>query len=165
MLALHSKKKYWLLFIITTATIFLDQFIKVLVVSRIPVYRSITVIPGFFEVTHIYNPGVAFGFLAENNTNLRLIFILSASLIAMGMIIYLFIITKHDKLYLLSGLSLILGGASGNVIDRIRLGKVIDYLDFCIKSLHWPAFNIADSAITIGLLIFIYHLLFKKIFK
>ena len=57
---------------------------------------------------------------------------------------------------------MILGGAVGNVIDRIRLGKVVDFLDLHIKDLHWPAFNIADSAITVGILIFIYHLLFKK---
>lgn len=63
---------------------------------------------------------------------------------------------------LASGLALIFGGAIGNLIDRIRYGKVIDFLDFYIKDLHWPAFNIADSAVSIGAVIFIYHLILKR---
>ena len=78
------------------------------------------------------------------------------------MIVYLYLKTPQDYLFLRSGLTLILGGAAGNVVDRIRLGKVVDFLDLHINDLHWPAFNIADSAITVGIFIFGFHLLFKK---
>ena len=140
----------------------LDQAIKLLVLTRIPAYGSIVVIPGFFDLTHIYNTGGAFGFLAGKSSLFRHLFFLTATAIAMGMIVYLYLKTPREFLFLRSGLAMILGGAVGNGIDRIRLGKVVDFLDLYVKDLHWPAFNIADSAITVGILIFIYHLLFKK---
>ena len=140
----------------------LDQAIKLLVLAKIPAYGSIVVIPGFFDLTHIYNTGGAFGFLAGKSSLFRHLFFLTASAIAMGMIVYLYLKTPREFLFLRSGLAMILGGAVGNVIDRIRLGKVVDFLDLYVKDLHWPAFNIADSAITVGILIFIYHLLLKK---
>ena len=140
----------------------LDQAIKLLVLARIPAYGSIVVISGFFDLTHIYNTGGAFGFLAGKSSLFRHLFFLTASAIAMGMIVYLYLKTPREFLFLRSGLAMILGGAVGNVIDRIRLGKVVDFLDLYVKDLHWPAFNIADSAISVGILIFIYHLLFKK---
>ncbi len=162
MKSLNIKNKYLILISIAVLIIILDQVTKMLVVSRIPVYGSITVIPGLFDLTHIYNPGGAFGFLAGKSSNLRHIFFLVASVIAMGMVIYLYVKTPPGYGFLSSGLSLILGGAVGNVIDRIRLGEVVDFLSFHLKGMHWPAFNIADSAITVGVGIFIYHLLFKK---
>ena len=140
----------------------LDQAIKLLVLAKIPAYGSIVVIPGFFDLTHIYNTGGAFGFLAGKSSLFRHLFFLTASAIAMGMIVYLYLKTPREFLFLRSGLAMILGGAVENVIDRIRLGKVVDFLDLYVKDLHWPAFNIADSAITVGILIFIYHLLLKK---
>jgi signal peptidase II len=141
----------------------LDQAAKLLVVDRIPAYGTIAVIPGFFDLTHIYNTGGAFGFLAGKSSLFRHLFFLTASVIAMGMIVYLYLKMPRDYLFLRGGLTMILGGAMGNVIDRIRLGKVVDFIDLHVHDLHWPAFNIADSAITVGILIFVYHLLFKKI--
>jgi signal peptidase II len=140
----------------------LDQAIKLLVVSRIPAYDSLVVIPGFFDLTHIYNTGGAFGFLAGKSSLLRHLFFMTASVLAMAMIVYLYLQTPREYLFLRSGLAMILGGAMGNVIDRIRLGKVVDFIDLHIKDLHWPAFNIADSAIVVGILIFVFHLLFNK---
>ena len=154
--------KYFFLISIAALVAILDQAIKLLVLAKIPAYGSIVVIPGFFDLTHIYNTGGAFGFLAGKSSLFRHLFFLTASAIAMGMIVYLYLKTPREFLFLRSGLALILGGAVGNVIDRIRLGKVVDFLDLYVKDLHWPAFNIADSAITVGILIFIYHLLFKK---
>ena len=141
----------------------LDQVIKFLIVSIIPVYHSIPVIPGFFNLTHIYNPGGAFGFLSSGTSELRHAFFLVSSIAAMGLILFLYVKTPPGQRLLDVGLSLILGGAVGNVIDRIRIAKVIDFLDVYVKNFHWPAFNVADSAITIGICLFIYHLLFKEI--
>ena len=87
---------------------------------------------------------------------------ISASVAAAGLILYFYEKTPPDQSFLKIGFSLILGGAAGNVVDRIRIGKVLDFLDFHLMGLHWPSFNIADSAITVGMMIFIYHLLFKK---
>jgi len=154
--------KYLLLAVISVLIVVVDQVTKMLVVSKISVYTSVAVIPGVFNLTHIYNPGGAFGFLAGETSNLRHIFFLTASVIAMGMIVYLYAKVPTGYRFLSSGLALILGGAVGNVIDRIRLREVIDFLDFHFKGNHWPAFNVADSAITLGILIFIYHLLFNK---
>lgn len=142
--------------------VILDQAVKLLVVDKIPAYDSWVVIPGFFNLTHIYNTGGAFGFLAGKSSLFRHLFFLTASVIAMAMIVFLYLQTPRRYLFLRFGLAMILGGAVGNVIDRIRLGKVVDFLDLHIKGLHWPAFNIADSAIVVGILIFVYHLLFKK---
>ena len=157
-----SLSKFWMLFGIAAVVVILDQGTKLLVVSNIPAYDSMAVIPGFFDLTHIYNTGGAFGFLAGKSSLFRHLFFLSASAIAMAMIVYLYLQTPRDYLFLRIGLAMILGGAVGNVIDRIRLGKVVDFLDLHVNDLHWPAFNIADSAISIGILIFVYHLIFKK---
>jgi signal peptidase II len=159
---LKTKNNYVFLVGIAALVAILDQAIKLLVLAKIPAYGSIVVIPGFFDLTHIYNTGGAFGFLAGKSSLFRHLFFLTASAVAMGMIVYLYLKTPREFLFLRSGLAMILGGAVGNVIDRIRLGKVVDFLDLYVKDLHWPAFNIADSAITVGILIFIYHLLFKK---
>ena len=159
---LKINNKYFFLISIAALVAILDQAIKLLVLVKIPAYGSIVVIPGFFDLTHIYNTGGAFGFLAGKSSLFRHLFFLTATAIAMGMIVYLYLKTPREFLFLRSGLAMILGGAVGNVIDRIRLGKVVDFLDLYVKDLHWPAFNIADSAITVGILIFIYHLLFQK---
>ena len=159
---MNIKNKYVFLIGIAAIVVILDQAVKLLVVDKVPAYGSITVIPGFFDLTHIYHTGGAFGFLAGKSSLFRHMFFLTASVIAMGMIVYLYLKTPRDYLFLRSGLTMILGGAVGNVIDRIRLGKVVDYIDLYINDLHWPAFNVADSAITLGILIFVYHLFFKK---
>ena len=151
-----------MLFGLAALIILLDQATKMLVVVGIPMYGSIAVIPGFFDLTHIYNTGGAFGFLAGKSSLFRHLFFLTAAVIAMGMIVYLYLKTPQDYVFLRGGLSLILGGALGNVIDRVRIGKVVDFLDLHIQGMHWPAFNVADSAITVGIFIFIYHLFFKK---
>ena len=157
------KNKYVFLTCLAVLVVILDQATKLLVVDKVPVYGSLEVIPGLFNLTHIYNTGGAFGFLAGKSSLFRHLFFLTASVIAMAMIVYLYIQTPEDYFFLRCGLAMILGGALGNVIDRIRLGKVVDFLDLYVKGLHWPSFNIADSAITLGILVFIYHLLFKKI--
>ena len=155
--------RYARLLMIAGAVCILDQLVKILIVSTIPVYQTIPVIPGFFNLTHIYNPGGAFGFLSSSPSELRHLFFVLASILAMGLIIFLYAKTPPGHGLLEFGLSLILGGAAGNILDRIRIGKVIDFLDIYVKDIHWPAFNVADSAITIGMGLFIYHLIFKDL--
>lgn len=161
-LSVFTRNRYAKLLMIAGTVCIVDQLVKALIVLTIPAYQTITVIPGFFNLTHIYNPGGAFGFLSESPSELRHLFFLIASIAAMGLILILYAKTPAGQGFLETGLSLIMGGAIGNVLDRIRIGKVIDFLDLYIKNLHWPAFNIADSAITIGIGLFIYHLLFKE---
>ena len=155
--------RYARLLMIAGVVCIVDQLVKALVVSTVPVYQTISVIPGFFNLTHIYNPGGAFGFLSGSPSELRHLFFVSASVVAMGLILFLYAKTPPGHGLLEFGLSLIMGGAVGNILDRIRIGKVIDFLDIYIKDIHWPAFNVADSAISIGIGLFIYHLIFKDL--
>lgn len=157
------KNKYQKLVVIAGAVVITDQIIKTAILKNLPLYHSVTVIPGFFSLTHIHNPGGAFGFLAGQSSSIRnLVFILISSL-AVGLIVYFYKHTPKTHPLLAAGFALISGGAAGNLIDRLRFGKVIDFLDFYIGSYHWPAFNVADSAITVGVAIFLFHLLFNKL--
>jgi signal peptidase II len=148
--------------IISAGVLLCDQLTKALVLVRLPLYRSIPIIPGLFSLTHIHNPGGAFGFMAGNDTHLRHYLFLCASVAALVLILYYYKHTPGSQRVLCAALAMIFGGAVGNLIDRFRMGEVVDFLDFYVGRLHWPAFNVADSAITIGIGIFIYHLLFKK---
>lgn len=158
-----SYAKYIRLTIIMILVVAVDQITKLMVLESMPLFQSIPVIPGFFNLTHIHNPGGAFGFLSGQSSHLqRLIFLLVSSL-AIGLILYFYVKTPRSFRFLSIGLALVFSGAIGNLIDRIRMGKVVDFLDFYIRDYHWPAFNIADSAVSIGMIIFLYHLLFKKL--
>ncbi|MBT8374833.1 MAG: signal peptidase II [Deltaproteobacteria bacterium] len=140
-----------------------DQITKALILKSIPLYHSVSVIPGFFNITHIHNPGGAFGFLASQSSTLRTIVFLLISSLAVGLVLWFYKQTPKTHPWLASAFAMIFGGAIGNLIDRIRFGKVVDFLDFYLGNLHWPAFNIADSAISIGITVFVIHLLFKKL--
>ena len=154
--------KYQKLAAVAGLVIVFDQISKAVIIKTLPLYRTVSIIPGFFSLTHINNPGGAFGFLAGADSGVRNFFFLAISLLALGMIFYFYKHTPKTHPLLASAYALIFGGALGNMIDRVRFGKVVDFFDFYIGSLHWPAFNIADSAITIGVAIFLFHLLFKK---
>jgi signal peptidase II len=156
--ALHIRDKYWLLLRVAALIVIIDQFSKIFIVSMVPVYKSITIIPGFFELTHIYNSGGAFGILADNKTTFVRLIIPVVAILSICIIFYLYLKAPHGATKYLTGLSLILGGTVGNVIDRIRLRSVVDYLDFCIRNIHWPAFNFADIAIVTGVLISLYQI-------
>ena len=158
-----TSQKYIKLACIAGSVVLVDQGTKTIVLKTMPLYDSISIIPGFFNLTHIHNPGGAFGFLAGQSSFLRSIFFLFASSLAICLIFYFYKNTPRTHPFLAAGFALILGGAIGNLIDRIRFGKVVDFLDFFIGNLHWPAFNFADSAITVGIAIFILHLLFKNL--
>jgi signal peptidase II len=127
-----------------------------------PIYHSIAVIPGFFNLTHIRNPGGAFGFMAAGSQGLRNLLFLGVSALAMGLIVFFYRSTPKTHPALASALAMIFGGAVGNLIDRLRFGEVVDFLDLYLGAYHWPAFNVADSAITVGITIFIAHVVLGK---
>ena len=159
----ESKTKYQKLAIVAGAIVVFDQITKAVILNTLPLYSSVTVVPGFFSLTHIHNPGGAFGFLSTQSTNVRNIIFILISAMAAGLIFYFYQKTPKNYPLLSTGFALIFGGALGNLIDRIRFGKVVDFLDFYIGNYHWPAFNIADSAISIGVAIFLFHIVFKKL--
>lgn len=158
----RMRNKYIKLAIVAGLIIVVDQITKVLISNFMPEHQSVSVIPGLFNITHIRNPGGAFGLLAEASPFLRNLMFLFISSLAVGLIFWFYKKTPPSHPILASGFALIFGGAIGNLIDRIRFGKVVDFLDFFVGNLHWPAFNIADSAISIGIGIFALHLLLKK---
>jgi signal peptidase II len=160
---MFARKKYLRLLLVAGALILLDQATKLIIVENMRLYDVVTVIPGFFRIVHVHNPGGAFGFLANTGVVWRQIVFLFISGAAVFLILYFYHRTPDTHLFLSTGFAMIFGGAVGNMIDRVRLGIVIDFLDFHIGDLHWPAFNVADSAITVGIGIFIFHLLFNKI--
>jgi signal peptidase II len=156
------KNKYIKLLIFAGIIVLLDLFTKALILRYVSFNQTIPVMQGFFNITHIHNPGGAFGLLANLNPALRSIIFLFISSLAVGLIFYFYKKTPPNYPWLAAAFALIFGGAIGNLIDRLRFGVVIDFLDFYIGNLHWPAFNIADSAISVGIGIFVLHLLFKK---
>lgn len=156
------KNKYVKLAVIAGAIILLDQVTKEIVLRSIPLHAAIPVIEGFFSLTHIHNPGGAFGLMANLSPVMRSIIFLFISSLAVGLIFYFYKKTPAHYAWLSVAFALIFGGAIGNLIDRIRFGTVVDFLDFYLGNLHWPAFNVADSAISVGIGIFLYHLVFKK---
>ena len=143
--------KYQLFFAIAFMVTLLDQITKWLVSSRIPLYGSMVVIKGFLNLVHIRNTGVAFGMLSGFHVPYRAVLLALISLAAMFFIImYLRRLQMGQKAWLV-GISVVFGGAFGNFIDRIMYGEVIDFIDCYVGRFHWPAFNVADSAITVGI--------------
>lgn len=144
------------LFIVLLA---LDQVTKLMIKSKFVLHESIPVIDGFFNITYVLNPGAAFGILANLPETYRRGFFIIITIIAIAAIVYLMVKESHLKLRAVS-YTLILSGAVGNFIDRAYMGKVVDFLDVYIKNHHWPAFNVADSAISIGVFLLILDMLF-----
>ncbi len=133
----------------------LDQITKVLVVNSFQLYESYEIIPGFFSLTYLTNKGAAFGFLAGVDAAWRHYFFLTLASVALVLLGVAWYRMRKDHPFYGPALALIAGGAIGNVIDRVRLGAVVDFLDFYIAGHHWPAFNVADSAITVGVALFL----------
>ena len=129
-----------------------DQISKTVIRSTMTLYESITVIPGFFHLTYITNDGMAFGINFPFG-----IYIFSAISIILTIILFYYLWTiRYESILIRSGVAMILAGAIGNLIDRLFLGEVVDFLDFMIGDLHWYVFNFADSYVTIGMGIILY---------
>jgi signal peptidase II len=125
-------------------------------------HDSISVVKGLFSITYVRNPGAAFGFLAGASPMFRYIFFLTVTIAAIGLIFYYIQKSATNNRLLVFSLSLILAGAVGNLIDRLRFEEVIDFLDVYVGSYHWPAFNIADSAISMGAVFLIIEMIRKR---
>ena len=142
---------------IVLAVVILDQLTKWLVTSAMRLHESILIIPDFFNLTYIRNSGAAFGILAGSHAGFRLVFFGLTSVLALALLATIYVrLSPADWIGQVSVAS-IFGGAVGNLIDRIRFGEVIDFLDFSLMGHHWPAFNVADAAITVGVCFLIGH--------
>jgi signal peptidase II len=157
-----TRSKYTYLAVVAGAVLALDQITKALVLGRLPLGNTFTVVPGLFDITHVHNPGGAFGFLATMGPEVRGVLFIGVTVLVAALILYLYRQTPGEQRLLATGLALVFGGALGNLVDRIRFGVVVDFLDFYIGELHWPAFNVADSAITVGVFLFAVSTLFRK---
>lgn len=131
----------------------LDQLTKYWIMATMNLYEAHAVVPGLFNLVYVTNKGAAFSMFASIDSPLRHYFFISVnSLAAIGLTIAAYRMRSQQVFYLIS-FALIASGAVGNLIDRIRFGAVIDFLDFYIGSYHWPAFNVADSSICVGVAI------------
>jgi len=146
------KKPAYILFIVLSV-IALDQITKFLIIGYLPLFDSIEILP-FLHIVNIRNTGAAFGMFKSLGSS----FFIGISVIAIIFVTNLLIRNIYNSL----GLSLVLGGAIGNLIDRILYGKVVDFIDFSIGSYHWPSFNVADSALTVGIILILLKSVLKK---
>lgn len=142
------KNKYLFLALVALPLVVLDQATKLIIVRTLDFHAVIPVVPNFFDIVHARNQGAAFGVLRDSS--IRVPFLVSVSLLAVVVVIAVFRKLRPDQKLSAWGLSLVLSGAVGNLIDRVRLGEVIDFLYVHWYQHYWPAFNVADSAICVG---------------
>jgi signal peptidase II len=146
----HRGKK-WLLFVILVGVVLgLDQGTKLVVHNTFMLYESRPVVASFLNLTYVRNAGAAFGLLSRRNPALIRLFFLSVTFVALVILLCYYARVPWEQTLTLWGLCLITSGALGNGIDRLWLGQVIDFIDVYVADYHWPAFNVADSAICVG---------------
>lgn len=151
-----NRKRLSILIILSATVFLLDRLTKMLVAFFIMPYHSYTVLGDFFKLTHVCNPGGAFGTRLGGN-----MFYIISAIVAIA-VVFIWLFKKETSKILLVAISLMLGGAIGNLYDRIAFGTVTDFLDFGIGQIRWPTFNIADSAITIGIVLVIIDGFFSR---
>lgn len=147
-------KRYTFTLGLAAIIVFIDQLTKWIVMESLPAWKSIPIIKGFFNLVHVQNRGAAFGFL--NRSDIEWQFWLFAAFTVVAVVLVLIMVRglKPATVLSLSVFGAILGGAIGNFIDRVRFRHVVDFLDFYVGDLHWPAFNVADIAICYGVFMF-----------
>ena len=148
--------------LIAVAVVVLDRIAKLSIERNLPLHDSIPVIPGFFRITHVQNQGAAFGLFADSPSEWKVALLIMFSVIALVIVSALLWKNSHSMTTTGIGLALILGGALGNLWDRLTQGRVTDFLLFYIGQYQWPAFNVADSAIVIGACLLVFEILFTK---
>lgn len=149
-------------FLIAFFVVLLDRLSKLAIEKNLSLHDSISLIPGFFRLTHIENRGAAFGLFADSPSQWKIAGLVLFSIIALLIVATLLWKNSHSMTTTGVGLSLILGGAIGNLWDRLVSGHVVDFLLFYIGQYQWPAFNVADSAIVIGAGLLVFEILFTK---
>ena len=145
-----KKHPMMLLAMIAGDVLILDQLTKLLIIRFFPLFAVQEVIPGFFNLVHARNTGAAFSLLAGANTFWRQAMFVSLTIVVLVILLSAYGKLRSDDYWTKTAYALISGGALGNLVDRVRLGEVVDFLDFYVGSYHWPAFNVADSAISVG---------------
>jgi signal peptidase II len=149
-------------FLIACLVVALDRLTKWTIAHRLSMHDSITVIPGFFRIIHTENPGAAFGIFADSPSQWKIAMLIAFSVIALVIVSLLLWRNSHTLSSTGIGLSLILGGAIGNLWDRIVSRQVVDFLLFYVGRYQWPAFNVADSAIVVGAFLLVFEIVFTK---
>jgi len=149
-------------FLLALFVVLLDRWTKRLVALHIAMYSHIQIIPGFFRITHTENTGAAFSLFADSPSHWKTAMLISFSVAAM--IVVSALLWKQSRALTMTGiaLSLILGGAVGNLWDRVASGRVVDFLLFYVKSYQWPVFNLADSAIVVGASLLVLEIIFGQ---
>ncbi len=160
MLSVPTMRRYHLL--IAFAVLTLDRFTKWIIARDIALHDSVQVIPGFFRLTHVQNSGAAFGLFADSPSQWKIAVLVLFSIVALVIVSMLLWRNSHSMSTTGLGLSLILGGALGNLWDRLINGRVVDFLLFYVGDHQWPAFNVADSAIVVGAGLLVIEILFSK---
>ncbi len=153
---------YSYLFLIGSSTVLLDQISKIWIDNNMNLFETRPLLGGFLDLHYIRNPGAAFGLFSHSFADFRIPFFVGISIVAIGIILFLFHKLEESEVIMPVALSLVLGGAIGNLIDRIRLGEVIDFILIHYKRFRWPAFNIADIAITAGVILLVLRMLFLE---
>jgi signal peptidase II len=149
-------------FLIALFVLLLDRATKWVIAKNIALHGNIQVVPNFFRITHVENRGAAFGLFADSPSQWKIYMLVLFSVVALVIVSALLWRNSHTMSTTGVGLSLILGGALGNLWDRLVSGKVVDFLLFYVGQYQWPAFNVADSAIVIGAGLLIFEILFTK---
>ena len=149
-------------FLIAVLVVGLDRYTKWWIAHRLSMHDGITVIPGFFRIIHTENPGAAFGLFADSPSQWKVALLIVFSLVALAIVSLLLWKNSHRLTSTGIGLSLILGGALGNLWDRIVSRHVVDFLLFYVGRYQWPAFNVADSAIVVGACLLVFEIVFTK---
>ncbi|MGQ0812639.1 MAG: signal peptidase II [Nitrospiraceae bacterium] len=154
--------RYLFLALISGVVVAVDQATKLYIMQTMRLHESISIVPNLFSLTYIRNPGAAFGLMAGSSSAFRLIFFGLTSVFALVLLGSILVrMPEHDWIGQFS-IAGILGGAMGNLLDRVRYGEVIDFLDFYYEIYHWPAFNVADAAISVGVVFLILHFALEK---
>ena len=149
-------------FLIAVSILFLDRITKWAITQTIALEDVVPIIPGFFRLTHLENPGAAFSLFAESTSPFKSALLIAFSVAALAVVAFLLWRSRSEFNASTLALSFILGGAIGNLWDRLADGKVTDFLDFYIGAHHWPPFNVADSAIVVGALLLVVRMLRKE---
>jgi signal peptidase II len=156
------QKKYVLMLATAAVIILLDQLTKAWITMTLRLHEGFSVVDGFFNIVHVRNPGAAFGFLAGASPAFRSVFFIAVTVAAIVIILQYLRKARVEERSLVVALALIVAGAVGNLIDRVRFGEVVDFLDVYVGVHHWPAFNVADSAITCGAILLAMTLLRRR---
>ncbi|HIJ20909.1 MAG TPA: signal peptidase II, partial [Deltaproteobacteria bacterium] len=156
------RRNYRWLILPALGVVFFDQLTKQIIIKSLNIYETVPVIQGFFDLVHVRNRGMAFGIMNDAKSNSGTWLLLAMSSVAIVLLLVWFFRLKDEGVFFTLSLSLILGGAVGNIIDRLRFGEVVDFLDVYVGAYHWPAFNVADAAITVGTFMIAANLLFAR---